>query len=171
VGVQIVGRQGNFRNGIAIVTAADYFTLSARPNAYLSVAPVVAGFEEYHAFMAEHLMTDKLRHWDRSLRCLAARALGALVAARPPAFLDRLDRLLLLCVDPTLEVRHGACYALGEVLLALAAEGVALGEDQVGKVANCVVDIEKARLYRGKGGEIMRAGVCRLLECTALAGA
>lgn len=28
--------------------------------------------------------------------------------------------------------------------------------------------IEKARLYRGKGGEIMRAAVSRLIECTAL---
>lgn len=30
--------------------------------------------------------------------------------------------------------------------------------------------IEKARLYRGKGGEIMRAAVSRLIECTAILG-
>lgn len=27
--------------------------------------------------------------------------------------------------------------------------------------------IEKARLYRGRGGEIVRASVCRLIQCIA----
>ena len=34
-------------------------------------------------------------------------------------------------------------------------------------VAGMVPAIEKARLYRGKGGEIMRSAVSRLIECTA----
>jgi hypothetical protein len=35
-------------------------------------------------------------------------------------------------------------------------------------VAGMVPAIEKARLYRGKGGEIMRSAVSRLIEYTAL---
>lgn len=34
-------------------------------------------------------------------------------------------------------------------------------------MAGMVPAIEKARLYRGKGGEIMRSAVSRLIECTA----
>lgn len=29
--------------------------------------------------------------------------------------------------------------------------------------------IEKARLYRGRGGELVRSAACRLIECIALA--
>jgi hypothetical protein len=36
-------------------------------------------------------------------------------------------------------------------------------------VAGVVPAIEKARLYRGKGGEIMRAAVSRFIECESLA--
>ncbi len=36
-------------------------------------------------------------------------------------------------------------------------------------IAALVPSIEKARLYRGHGGEIMRGCVCRLIECISLA--
>lgn len=42
-----VGRLGNFPHGIDILTAADYFSLSVRTHAYLSVAPFIASFDEY----------------------------------------------------------------------------------------------------------------------------
>lgn len=35
-------------------------------------------------------------------------------------------------------------------------------------VAGVVPSIEKARLYRGKGGEIMRSAVSRFIECISL---
>lgn len=35
-------------------------------------------------------------------------------------------------------------------------------------VAGVVPAIEKARLYRGKGGEIMRAAVSRFIECISI---
>lgn len=37
--------------------------------------------------------------------------------------------------------------------------------DKQKEVAGIVPAIEKARLYRGKGGEIMRAAVSRFIEC------
>lgn len=36
------------------------------------------------------------------------------------------------------------------------------------QVAGVVPAIEKARLYRGKGGEIMRSAVSRYIECTSI---
>lgn len=37
--------------------------------------------------------------------------------------------------------------------------------DQQKVIASVVPAIEKARLYRGKGGEIMRSAVSRFIEC------
>jgi hypothetical protein len=44
--------------------------------AYLSVAPYVAGFPEYFEPLARHLLLVKLRHWEKALRELAAQALA-----------------------------------------------------------------------------------------------
>jgi len=70
-----VGRQGhdNFPNGITILTAADYFSLGNRANAYLSVAPVIAAFPSYRYSLIDHLTDVKLRHWDVEIRELAAK--------------------------------------------------------------------------------------------------
>ena len=38
------------------------------------------------------------------------------------------------------------------------------------QVAGLVPSIDKARLYRGKGGEVMREAVSRLVECSSLVG-
>ena len=40
--------------------------------------------------------------------------------------------------------------------------------DKQKRVAGVVPAIEKARLYRGKGGEIMRLAVSRFIECISL---
>lgn len=44
--------------------------------AYLAVAPHVAGFPGYLEPLARHLLGSKLRHWDKGLRELAAQALA-----------------------------------------------------------------------------------------------
>jgi hypothetical protein len=38
------------------------------------------------------------------------------------------------------------------------------------QIRKVIADIEKKRLYRGKGGQIIRCAVCRFVECIALAG-
>ena len=164
---EAVGRTSSIPHGIAVLTAADYFSLASRvqvhikgpcprwtrctPNcltqrvgflhpwpephvhchvcpvqdrnvqltmilvaevhlighlqAYLSVAPVVAGFPEYFPGLVEFLMTNQLRHWDASLRALAAKALGALVDKNSASFAGQLlQKLLDLTVVETLEV-------------------------------------------------------------------
>ena len=71
-----MGRLGSFPHGIAILTAADYFTVSLRQAAYQSVAPHVAAHPPYFEPLAWHLLRSKLRHWDKGLRELAAAALA-----------------------------------------------------------------------------------------------
>ena len=41
--------------------------------------------------------------------------------------------------------------------------------DKQKQIAGLVPAVEKARLYRGKGGEIMRAAVSRFIECISVA--
>eukprot|EP00891_Asterochloris_glomerata_P000593 jgi/Astpho2/593/e_gw1.00013.148.1_t len=157
-----VGRQGHMPHGIDILTAADYYTLSTRSQAYLSVAPQVAGFAPYRPALVEHLMHTKLQHWERSLRELSAQALAALVPSEQGYFQGpALEALLPRCLDPTLEVRHGAIVGLAEVMLALDQADLQLSQQHQQALAAVVPSIEKARLYRGKGGELMRAAVCR----------
>lgn len=167
---ECVGRLGNFPHGIAIVTAADFFSLATRANAYLTVAPTVAAFDPYHRPLATHLLHTKLAHWDPAVRDVAARALAAL-APRDPAWyaIDAVDALVPRTLDAVLEARHGAALGLAALLPALDAAGATLGQERAGRVAGVVPAVEKARLYRGKGGELMRGAVCRLVGGMAAA--
>jgi len=45
-----------------------------------------------------------------------------------------------------------------------------LGKSLSDEITNLIQNIEKLRLYRGKGGEIMRSGVCKLLRSLAISG-
>ncbi|KAL4443777.1 hypothetical protein ABPG75_011514 [Micractinium tetrahymenae] len=168
---ECVGRLGSFPHGIDILTAADYFTVSVRQNAYLAVAPCVAAFPQYLEPLAWHLLRCKLRHWEKGLRELAAQALAALVPHRPAFFLGQaLPFLLPLATDPVLEARHGAVAALAELLPALSAAGTALPPELEAAAAEVIPSIERGRLTRGKGGEVMRSAICRLAETAAAAG-
>ena len=71
---ECVGRLGAdaFPNGIEIVTIADYFSIGARPHAFCVVARQVAAFPQYRPALLHHLLHVKLRHWEKSLRELAA---------------------------------------------------------------------------------------------------
>jgi hypothetical protein len=77
-----VGRQGadNFPGGIAILTAADYFSLGNRGHAFTVVAPAVAACAPgYAGALREHLLAHKLGHWDGEVRALASVALARLL--------------------------------------------------------------------------------------------
>ena len=126
------------------------------------MAPFIAQFPEYKQALADHLLSTKLSHWEKSLRELTSRALAALVPTQPHFFrTTAVDRLLPLCLNSILEVRHGAALGAGELTLALYSYGQPLDAERQSAVAAVVPAIEKARLYRGKGGELMRGAVCR----------
>ena len=165
-----VGRQGhaNFPHGIDILTAADYFTLGNRRSAYLNISVHVASFPGYGKALADHLVEVKLQHWDADLRALAAGSLAA-IASRVDV-MPSLKLLLPRTLSPNPFIRQGATLACAELTLALHRLSVQLPEDVLKDLRNTVPRVEKARLYRGRGGESMRAAACRLIECIALAG-
>ncbi|KAF9668815.1 hypothetical protein SADUNF_Sadunf14G0042500 [Salix dunnii] len=161
-----VGRQGNYPHGIDIVNSADYFSLSSRVNSYLHVAVYIAQYEGYLYPFAEELLHNKIGHWDKGLRELAGEALSALVKYDPEHFASSvLEKLIPFTLSSDLCLRHGATLATAEIVLALHQCDYALATEKQKQVAGVVPAIEKARLYRGKGGEIMRSAVSRFIEC------
>lgn len=59
------------------------------------------------------------------------------------------------------QVRHGAVLGVAELVAALGAADHRLGVDKREAVAAVVPAVERAGLYRGKGGELMRCAVAR----------
>uniref|UniRef100_A0A0E0BCJ1 Uncharacterized protein n=1 Tax=Oryza glumipatula TaxID=40148 RepID=A0A0E0BCJ1_9ORYZ len=166
-----VGRQGNFPHGIDIVNAADYFALASRSNSYLNVAVFVAQYKEYLHPFAEELLCNKISHWERSLRELAAQALSMLVQYDMNYFAGyALEKLVPCTLSSDLCTRHGATLAAGEIALKLYQLGFTFTTDMQKALSGIVPAIEKARLYRGKGGEIMRSAVSRFIACISMSG-
>ncbi len=186
---ECVGRQGadNFKHGIAILTTADYFTLGNRAESFTTVAKKIASFEEYRHPIIDHLCDEKLFHWDVDIRKLSSVALRMLTSLEPDYFSKTvLPNLIPLCTHENLSVRHGAVLGVAEVMLALgpggwegSGDGYSLSptkdfdrannnyltDELTTLLSGVVFEIEKARLYRGRGGEIMRSAVSRYIEC------
>eukprot|EP00963_Diacronema_lutheri_P012573 scaffold1821_cov344-Pavlova_lutheri.AAC.25 len=166
---EAVGRQGatSFAHGIEIITAADYVTVGPRQRAFLEVAPFVAQFAEYTDAFVDHLVHVKLRHWECSLRKLSAKGLKELCAHGREKVLEALSRTLIpLCTDPQLEIRHGAVYGVAESLIGLgeSMDIKTLGTPRIDALSSIIARIIDAKLCRGKGGELMRTAVCKLIQ-------
>jgi hypothetical protein len=146
-------------------------------NAFTTVALHVAQYPEYRHHIIDHLYKTKLHHWDISIRILSSKSMYGMTSLDP----DRMRKIVVPylvehSVNENLFVRHGAVLGLAEVVLALAEssndENGLFGEsddETLDSVVELVARIEKARLYRGRGGEIMRSAVCRLIECISQA--
>jgi tubulin-specific chaperone D len=160
-----VGRQGTFPHGIDILTRADYYTLGNRPNAFLEISVYVAQYVEYRYALIDFLVQVQLRHWDRSLRSLSAGTLRLLSKADPAYIVDTvLPALVESTLSADLPTRHGATLAVAECVLGLCDAGRALDDGWHERLVDVVPQIEKARLYRGRGGEVMRGASCRCLR-------
>lgn len=76
---ECVGRmeEGVIPEGIFIVTTADFFALGDRPAAYLEIPVKIGKVADgvYFGCIVDEIVQVKLRHWDCSIRSLAAKAL------------------------------------------------------------------------------------------------
>jgi hypothetical protein len=172
-----VGRQGNqnFPLGIEIITVADYFTLGKRNNAYLKIAPDIASMaDDHHDVLMWHLLDVKVRHWDIDIRSVAAKAIAKLAPVNLERSLEALNDALETCFDSNLWVRHGSLMVVSEMVLEMHASEASSGvkvmdDDLVDKIMTLVPRLDKARMFRGRGGEILRAASCKLVESVARA--
>ncbi|KAL6767782.1 hypothetical protein ACKKBF_B36615 [Auxenochlorella protothecoides x Auxenochlorella symbiontica] len=157
---ELVGRLGEWPHGIDILTAADYFTVSSRVNAYRCVAVQVATFPGYFLPLASHLLHVKLRHWEKALRELASLALADLTRVDADWLAGTaLPTLLPLTESADLESRHGAVAGVAELVAALPREALTPFHADLAQI---LPRIDAAKLNRGKGGEVMRTALCRL---------
>jgi hypothetical protein len=163
-----VGRQGNFPHGIDILTRADYFTLCNRTNAYLEISHFIAQYEEYRHSLIDYLIDTKIAHWDKAIRDLSSKALYKLCDRDMTYISDKIVPILIPnTVSSDLNMRHGSVLALAELILALSENGYKFDDILQKKLCDVIPTIDAKKLYRGRGGEIMREAVCRLIECMA----
>jgi hypothetical protein len=172
-----VGRQGadNFKHGIAILTTADYYSLGNRVDAFLTLALDIAQFDEYQMPIIHHLADVKLLHWDIEIRSIASKSLASVSKLNPNYIaMHVLPKLIHQCLHDDLVVRHGSLLGVAEIVLAFGEANLVKGDiltsEMLSSVAELVPSIEQARLYRGRGGEIMRNAACRMVECISHAG-
>ena len=160
------------------MTKADYFSLGNRNEAYITIALHVAQFSEYRRPIIDQLYLVKLRHWDAAIRKLSSQSLKALTPLDKQYMVATvIPYLLLNSLDQkNVQLRHGSVLGLAEIVLALgdmtSTKGDFTGlvpDETMNSISGLVQVIEKKRLYRGKGGEQMRAAVCRLIECISIA--
>ncbi|XP_064213928.1 tubulin-specific chaperone D isoform X2 [Tribolium castaneum] len=166
-----VGRQGTFPYGIDILTVADFFTVSVRNNAYLTISPYIAQFGEYTIPMIDHLVGRKVDHWDCVIRELTAKALHNLTPKAPEYMVTKvLPTLFDRSTSIDLNARHGSVLAIGEIIHALALTGdKSILAGHLDKIANLVPEFRQKFYFRGLGGELMRTACCDFIEKCAMA--
>ncbi|TDH67775.1 uncharacterized protein CCR75_006565 [Bremia lactucae] len=167
-----VGRQGrlNFPNGIDLLTKADYFSVVNIRHAYLDVSVFIATYPEYRYALLKHLLDMKIVHWDVQIRTLAAAAMGKIGVLDPSHATRQLFPQLLayaLSSDAEVIVRHGALLSIAELLTNLAQVPVYFDGELQKKVKMLPIEIDKRRLFRGRGGDMIRCALCNVIEVTA----
>eukprot|EP00731_Ephydatia_muelleri_P028539 Em0020g183a len=179
-----VGRQGTFPHGIDILTAADYFAVGVRSNAYLQVSCHVAQYPEYTWPLIQHLVMHKLPHWDSSLRQLASKALHSLTRYAPSVMRNEvLPALISQVTSPDPCLRHGSLLGVAETMHALYecafsppnGEGVVslqdcLGQGTINSLLDVVPRLVAANVFRGAIGEPMRPAALLFIENMSLCG-
>lgn len=173
---EAVGRLGGgggsaVPHGIQLVALADYFSLGSRSFAYVTVAPACAALDgRYARALQSALLTAKVCHWDPSIRRLASASVGALAQLDPSwAVATAGPAAVRGCASSDPGARSGSLLALARLVDALPSSAL-LGASLATDAASAVGVLEKARLYRGRGGEGVRAAAAELLGAVASAG-
>ncbi|EUB61797.1 Tubulin-specific chaperone D [Echinococcus granulosus] len=159
-----VGRQGQFANGIEIITTVDYFAVGSISNCYLNLSKFVAGFNEYTYAIVEHLAFWRLGHWDENIRDMAARSLNNLFPLATDQMMQSILPQLIKHVGGTdLYMRQGSVLGIAELIQPLS-EMNSLSDAIVDSIAEIVPQLEERKLFNGVAGELMRRACCRLIE-------
>ncbi|VDL63458.1 unnamed protein product [Nippostrongylus brasiliensis] len=100
-----VGRQANFPDGIALLTIVDYFVVGNRWRCYNKACLEVVRFPRYSDALVDHLIENKVIHWDEVIREQAASALGLLAPFHADYVLKKLPDLYDGCcsTNPVLQ--------------------------------------------------------------------
>ncbi|KAG2226582.1 hypothetical protein INT45_005068 [Circinella minor] len=172
-----VGRQGIFPCGIDIIQLADYFSLGNRANSFLNVAFEIAKFKEYTDPLINHLVSTTTRHWDKSMRILAASSLQKLTTLQPYHFINLiLPDLAPYAVHKDMQISHGTMLAVAEICHALKQcrdndpklEAYWQSKHQLIKEIGSIPYRIPPKSLTTFGSEHIREAICRLIECMAI---
>jgi hypothetical protein len=168
-----VGRQGNesFPHGIEIITIADYFSVGNRNAAFMKLASAIALFDVTicESFLY-HLKSSCLIHWDEELRVLSSKAIARLAVICPDFGIASLGDIVGGCLSNKINYRHGNILATSEMLFALTTNGLTLPAETIAQILEIPAGLEKGRLFRGRGGELIRYACCYLIEYVSKSG-
>ncbi|KEP63267.1 UNVERIFIED_CONTAM: beta-tubulin cofactor D, putative [Hammondia hammondi] len=196
---ELEGRQGGIPCGLTIVTIADFFALATRRSSYLRVAPRVASLSQDYALLLLQALSTLLLspHAEEELRVLGAASLKRIAVQYPKLAAEEVLSTVLdkaAAPDEDFGTRHGALLGLTALTEALCGgvrnrDGVHSTGEGAESVIRCVVSedwegipektqteirqlvlkVEKQRQYRGKGGDLIRVAVCKLIQSLAAA--
>uniref|UniRef100_A0A0N4WGC6 Tubulin-specific chaperone D n=1 Tax=Haemonchus placei TaxID=6290 RepID=A0A0N4WGC6_HAEPC len=129
-----VGRQANFPDGIALLTTVDYYTVGNRWRCYTKACLEVVRYPKYADAIVDHLVDNKVTHWDELIREQAAMALGLLAPLHSEYVSNKLGSLLNGCVDISILIfpivhRHGYLLALSHCIRGLLLAGFPCSND------------------------------------------
>eukprot|EP00629_Pelagomonadales_sp_RCC1024_P016920 CAMPEP_0119278644 /NCGR_PEP_ID=MMETSP1329-20130426/19442_1 /TAXON_ID=114041 /ORGANISM="Genus nov. species nov., Strain RCC1024" /LENGTH=1235 /DNA_ID=CAMNT_0007279161 /DNA_START=508 /DNA_END=4215 /DNA_ORIENTATION=+ len=159
-GVQVFGSRG-----IELTQVVDFFSLGSRERSYVEIAPIVSTMGYFEPLYTHVLKCVK--HWDVSIRLLAARSLCRLIekldnqGAKWHVSRRAVSHLVPIASESRkFASRHGSLLALTHIARSLKhiREGLMMA------LASVVPRLEAARLYRGKGGDLVRIAACSLIE-------
>lgn len=173
---ELVGRVGNIPHGLDLIVLADYYSVANRRNAFLNVSFEVSKLGFYTLSMIDNLVRTKLHHPDSTTRRLAAIALGKISLALVdspnsqlitrnglPVYLELVESCISNATSPNLGVMHGSLCALIELLSSLV-NHEELIKDQFTRIKQIPIVFERKRLFRIKGGTIIRESICNFIK-------
>ena len=163
-----VGRQHQFSKGIDIIQLVDFFSVVNRMESFVNVSFEVAKFVEYRRGLIDHLVKYKVYHWDVNIRQLASQSIAKIATLEAKFVHDFvLPKLIADCFSNDLNSRHGAIVTIASILLSTY-HLCPITPQRQHEIVSIIPQLEKEKLYRGKGGEIIRSAMLALIESIAI---
>ncbi|ESO09741.1 hypothetical protein HELRODRAFT_186292 [Helobdella robusta] len=174
---ELIGRQGSVVNGIELVTSCDYFAVGSRSNCYLHLSKLISSYEEYRQPIVDHLIKNKLSHWDINVRELAAEALGQLTEMSFNYFVDSggLSGILLECCTPAdlPNSRHGAVLSSAHIIHSISIYATntlnrtineVLSPEVIESIEHVISKANSLNYFRGYHGDMMKKACCFFMK-------
>ncbi|KAL0945859.1 hypothetical protein HGRIS_012144 [Hohenbuehelia grisea] len=164
---EFVGRTSLAPHGILVLRETDFYAVSIRRNAFLCAAPQVAKYDEYRDALFTHLLNVTIRHWDISMRQIAAQSIRHIcsidIDTLGPRAVGKV-RHLLQAVDAS-DI-HGGLLVLSE--LSIAYKETLEGEALESKLRELFEELSRVphKTLTGSRNEIITAAACMLIANT-----
>jgi hypothetical protein len=165
---ELVGRQSALiAKGIAILTVADYYTVSSLANVYAVVSSQVAEIDAEYGLLIADRLSDKVGHWDPDVRALVGEAFKSLLSVQHSQVRQAVSAKIATYAaecgsDARMDVvkRHGMLLSLASTI---SVANLSLQPPAAQNLLSLLPALDSQRVFKGKHGEILRAAVCNFI--------